>query len=412
MHVIVSYILKMASYSGNINNQGCQAILAVLIFSDLTYLFYNKGNKHKQVKTLSIKKRLIFSNIGMVVIPIIGILLVEIILGYFLFVVFNGNPQGTDLTLFISFRFIAMALILVVTNGLLTYYVSKSILIPIKKLSIAAKKISEGDLEYSVESNKRDELGELCNTFEGMRLKLKEAKDAQIQYEQNRQELIASISHDLKTPLTSIKGYIKGIQDGVANTPEKLERYLNIIYKTANDMDGLIDELFLYSKLDLHRLPFHYEEVDLYPFFADFVDELAFNLEKEQGTVTLIANKNDSYIVKADRDKLKRAVTNIIQNSLKYMGKSDKKIQVLLLSKSNEVIVEIKDNGIGIRKEDMPHIFESFYRIDTSRNSSTGGSGLGLSIVKKIIEGHGGTVWADSEVGKGTSIYFKLKKVM
>lgn len=412
MHVIVSYILKMASYSGNINNQGCQAILAVLIFSDLTYLFYNKGNKHKQVKTLSIKKRLIFSNIGMVVIPIIGILLVEIILGYFLFVVFNGNPQGTDLTLFISFRFIAMALILVVTNGLLTYYVSKSILIPIKKLSIAAKKISEGDLEYSVESNKRDELGELCNTFEGMRLKLKEAKDAQIQYEQNRQELIASISHDLKTPLTSIKGYIKGIQDGVANTPEKLERYLNIIYKTANDMDGLIDELFLYSKLDLHRLPFHYEEVDLYPFFADFVDELAFNLEKEQGTVTLIANKNDSYIVKADRDKLKRAVTNIIQNSLKYMGKSDKKIQVLLLSKSNEVIVEIKDNGIGIRKEDMPHIFESFYRTDTSRNSSTGGSGLGLSIVKKIIEGHGGTVWADSEVGKGTSIYFKLKKVM
>ncbi|MEK5268500.1 MULTISPECIES: sensor histidine kinase [Heyndrickxia] len=323
---------------------------------------------------MSIKKRLIFSNIGMVVIPIIGILLVEIILGYFLFVVFNGNPHGTDLTLFISFRFIAMALILVVTNGLLTYYVSKSILIPIKKLSIAAKKISEGDLEYSVESNKRDELGELCNTFEGMRLKLKEAKDAQIQYEQNRQELIASISHDLKTPLTSIKGYIKGIQDGVANTPEKLERYLNIIYKTANDMDGLIDELFLYSKLDLHRLPFHYEEVDLYPFFADFVDELAFNLEKEQGTVTLIANKNDSYIVKADRDKLKRAVTNIIQNSLKYMGKSDKKIQVLLLSKSNEVIVEIKDNGIGIRKEDMPHIFESFYRIDTSRNSSTGGS--------------------------------------
>lgn len=101
---------------------------------------------------------------------------------------------------------------------------------------------------------------------------------------------------------------------------------------------------------------------------------MAFNLEKEQGTVTLIANKNDSYIVKADRDKLKRAVTNIIQNSLKYMGKSDKKIQVLLLSKSNEVIVEIKDNGIGIRKEDMPHIFESFYRIDTSRNSSTGGS--------------------------------------
>src|SRR5699024_8563044 len=114
-------------------------------------------------------------------------------------------------------------------NGLLTYYVSKSIITPIKKLSIAAKKISNGDLEHSVESNKNDELGELTNTFEAMRIKLNDAKTAQEQYEQNRQELIASISHDLKTPLTSIKGYIKGIQDGVANSPEKLERYMDTI---------------------------------------------------------------------------------------------------------------------------------------------------------------------------------------
>src|SRR5699024_5438478 len=126
---------------------------------------------------------------------------------------------------------------------------------PISKLSIAAKKISEGDLEYSIKSSKKDELGELTNTFETMRIKLKEAKTAQLQYEKNRQELIASISHDLKTPLTSIKGYVKGIQDGVANTPEKLDRYMDTIYKTANDMDFLIDELFLYSRLDLQRVP-------------------------------------------------------------------------------------------------------------------------------------------------------------
>jgi len=346
----------------------------------------------------------------MIVIPIVGFLLVEIILGYLLFVVLKGNPHSSDLRLFLSIRFIAMILILVITNGLLTYYVAKSILNPIKKLSIAAKKISEGDLEYSVESQKRDELGELSNTFESMRLKLKQAKMAQLQYEQNRQELIASISHDLKTPLTSIKGYVKGIQDGVANTPEKLERYMNIIYKTTNEMDGLIDELFLYSKLDVKRLPFHFERVDLYAFFADFIDELAFNIEKERGTAILLANKEESYIVEADREKLKRVVTNIIQNSLKYMDKNHKKIEVRLLSQSNEIIVEMKDNGKGINKEDLPYIFESFYRTDTSRNSSTGGSGLGLSIAKKIIEEHGGTIWADSEIGKGTSIYFKLKK--
>jgi len=364
------------------------------------------------VISLSIKKRLIISNIGMIIIPILGFLIVEIILAYLLFVVFSGNPQGKDLRLFIQFRFIAMVLILVITNGLLTYYVSKSILIPIKKLIIAAKKISDGDLDYSVKSNNKDELGELSNTFESMRLKLKKAQAEQILYEQNRQELIASISHDLKTPLTSIKGYVNGIQDGVANTPDKLKRYIDTIYKTANDMDGLINELFLYSKLDLKRLPFHFEKVDLYPFFSDFVDELVFNLENEHGTAILIANKEEAFIVEADREKLKRVVMNIIQNSLKYMKKDNKEITVRLLSESNEVIVEIKDNGIGISKEDIPFIFDSFYRTDTSRNSSTGGSGLGLSIVKKIIEEHGGTIWAESELGKGTSIYFKLKKVI
>ncbi|MFD1453946.1 sensor histidine kinase [Oceanobacillus sojae] len=361
---------------------------------------------------MSIKKRLILSNIAMIIVPGALLLVTEIVLGYFLFVVFNGNPEGEDLKVFVQFRFIAIALILILTNGLLTYFMSRSIIKPISKLSTAAKKISEGDLEYSVQSDKKDELGDLANTFEQMRLKLREADREQKQYEQNRQELIASISHDLKTPLTSIKGYVKGIQDGVANTPEKLDRYMDTIYRTANDMDGLIDELFLYSKLDLKRETFQFEQVDLYAFFADFIDELAFNLEKEQGTAALSANKENSYVVEADREKLRRVVMNIIQNSLKYMNQEQKEIQVNLTSESDRIVVEMKDNGNGIREEDIPYIFQSFYRTDTSRNSATGGSGLGLSIVKKIIQEHGGMVWAESEPGKGTSIYFTLKKVM
>lgn len=342
---------------------------------------------------VSIKKRLILSNIAMIIVPGALLLVTEIVLGYFLFVVFNGNPEGEDLKVFVQFRFIAITLILILTNGLLTYFMSRSIIKPISKLSTAAKKISEGDLEYSVQSDKKDELGDLANTFEQMRLKLREADREQKQYEQNRQELIASISHDLKTPLTSIKGYVKGIQDGVANTPEKLDRYMDTIYRTANDMDGLIDELFLYSKLDLKRETFQFEQVDLYAFFADFIDELAFNLEKEQGTAALSANKENSYVVEADREKLRRVVMNIIQNSLKYMNQEQKEIQVNLTSESDRIVVEMKDNGNGIREEDIPYIFQSFYRTDTSRNSATGGSGLGLSIVKKIIQEHGGMVW-------------------
>jgi len=361
---------------------------------------------------LSIRKRLILSNIAMILIPGALLLIAEIVLGYLLFVVFNGSPQGEDLKIFVQFRFIAIALILILTNGVLTYFMSKSIIHPISKLSTAAKKISEGDLEYSIQSDKKDELGELANTFETMRLKLKEADREQKRYEANRQELIASISHDLKTPLTSIKGYVTGVQDGVANTPEKMDRYMNTIYRTANDMDDLIDELFLYSKLDLKRETFQFEKVDLHAFFADFIEELAFNLEKEQGKAILSADSEDVYIVEADREKLRRVVTNIIQNSLKYIDKKQKEIQVNVTAEADSVIIEMKDNGSGIREEDIPSIFESFYRADASRNSATGGSGLGLSIAKKIIHAHGGEIWAESKPGHGTSIYFTLKKVM
>lgn len=253
---------------------------------------------------------------------------------------------------------------------------SKSILTPIEKLSTAAKKISEGNLDFNIHSNKSDELGNLINTFEMMRAELKKSKEAQLQYEKNRQQLIASISHDLRTPLTSIKGYIMGLKDGVANTPEKLNRYMDIIYQTANDMDQLIDELFLYSKLELDKVPFHYEKVDLYAFFADFIEELNLQLENENGTAKLLANKSDDLIAYADREKLKRVVMNIVQNSRKYFDKENNDIAVILTTNSNEVTVEIKDNGSGIQKEEIPYIFDRFYRTDSSRNTSTGGSGL------------------------------------
>lgn len=245
----------------------------------------------------------------MILIPGLCILLIDAILGYLLFIVLKGNPEGETLKLFIRFRMVAAILILVFMNGLLTYYVSRSIITPIRKLSIAAKKISEGDFDYRIESKDKDELGELSRTFESMRLKLKEAQTAQRQYEKNRQELIAGISHDLKTPLTTIKGYIKGIQDGLAKTPEKLDRYINTIQKTVENMDGLIDELFLYSKLDLQQIPFHFEKIDLYPFFADFIEELTFHFEKENGTASLLADQAQSYVVEADREKLKRVVS-------------------------------------------------------------------------------------------------------
>jgi len=361
---------------------------------------------------MSIRKRLILSNVAMILIPVISLFLIEIIIGYILFVAFQGNMDEVSVSTFMQIRFTAIGGVLILTNSILTYYVSKSIIRPISKLSTATRRISEGDLEYSVKSDKKDELGELSNNFESMRLKLKEAEKAQEAYEKNRQELIAQVSHDLKTPLTSIKGYVQGIQDGVANTPEKLEHYTETIYQTANDMNELIDELFLYSKLDLQQEKLQLEEVDLYAFFVDFIEEMSFFLEKKNGQANLSAKKTENYTVYADREKLRRVILNIVQNSMKYMKEEPKKLQVSLENTENEVVVEIKDNGSGMDEADIPFIFDSFYRTDASRNSETGGSGLGLSIVKKIIQTHGGTVWAKSELNKGSSIYFTLKKAV
>lgn len=360
---------------------------------------------------MSIKKRLILSNIGMIFIPIISLIIVELGAGYVFFYVLGKKSEGEDMQVFQTFRFGAMIVILFVTNGILTYFISRSILGPIKSLSMVAKKISEGNLDYSCASQQKDELGQLSNAFEEMRLKLKEASVVQQQYELNRQELIASISHDIKTPLTSIKGYVSGIQDGVADTPEKLNRYISKIEKNAHDMDALIDELFLYSKLDLEQIPFTFEKIKLDDYLQDFIEELSLTLEHDHGKAVLIHDPLKSYAVKADREKLNRVVMNITQNSMKYMDKSVKVIKVILSENNNEVQVEIKDNGSGIPQKDLYHIFDSFYRTDESRNSATGGTGLGLSIAKKIIENHGGKIWAESEPGVGTSIYFTLKKV-
>jgi histidine kinase len=295
-------------------------------------------------------------------------------------------------------------------NGILTYLVSRSILKQIRVLTQAAREISRGELEFSIAVSSKDELGELALVFEQMRVRLLESRELQLAYEENRKELIANLSHDLRTPMTSIKGYAKGIMDGIASSPEKLEHYMRTIYTHANAMEKMIDELFLYSKLNLQRVPMHFVKVDLRYYFADYVEELTLTLERLGGTISFMANPDDSYVVMADRDQLRRVIENIIQNGLKYMEKENKEIRIRLSACSNQVVAEIEDNGIGIAEESLPHLFDSFYRTDVARNSSTGGSGLGMAIAKQIITAHGGFIGVTSHLGVGTRIFFTLKK--
>jgi signal transduction histidine kinase len=319
--------------------------------------------------------------------------------------------QPKDLwKVFFSTGAILVGLFLILTNIALTFLVSKSIIKPLNFLKQAANEIKDGNLNFRIDYTKNDEVGEVCKAFEDMRYKLKESVDLQLQYENNRKELIANISHDLKTPITAIKGYVEGIMDGVADSPDKIDKYIKTIYTKSTDIDKLIDELFLFSKLDLNKLPFNFEVFDLSSFLEYCVEELSFDLEAKSIKLSFENNVKDKINVAADREKIKRVITNIIQNSTKYMDKESGIIKISLSSTDAEAELLIEDNGKGISKEALPFIFDRFYRADASRNRNTGGSGLGLAIAKRIIEGHGGRIWAESEPEKGTKICFTLKR--
>jgi histidine kinase len=306
---------------------------------------------------------------------------------------------------------VALFLALAISNGLLTYLVSKSIIRPLRALKIATEEIKNGNLDYEVKPMSKDEIGELSLAFEQMRRKLKESVELQLRYEENRKELVSNISHDLKTPMTAILGYIQGILDGVANSPEKLEKYLSVIFKKATDMDRLIDELFLFSKLDLNHVSFHFEEVEIHHYLQNCLEELQCDVDSHQISLSYHKEGEESVYVKADREKLKRVIFNVVDNSTKYMDKGKGEIKISTHYDKEYVTIGIQDNGPGISPESLPYIFDRFYRADLSRNTQTGGSGLGLAIAKHLIEEHDGDIWAESTLHQGTLITLQLKRI-
>jgi signal transduction histidine kinase len=323
---------------------------------------------------------------------------------------FEDNSQmAVFFRSFFPLLFLLLLLVIGGTNGVLTYLLSRSIIRPLRALKYAANQIKEGDLDHELKLERKDELGQLGAAFEEMRCRLKGSIRVQLQYEENRKELISSISHDLKTPITAITSCVEGLKDGIANTPEKQQKYYNMIHKKAHDMDHLIDELFMMSKLDLKRMPFHFERMDINAFLREKVEELQLDPQR-QGIHFVFEPLGEPLYVTADREKLERVITNIVQNSVKHMDKVKKEIHVELRDRIGEATIEVSDNGCGIDREAQPHIFESFYRADPSRNTDKGGSGLGLAIVKQIVDAHGGKTWVESKAGEGTAIFFTLKK--
>lgn len=306
--------------------------------------------------------------------------------------------------------YVTVLVILVFTSISVGLWIYRSIAAPLVKLRRATQNIKEGNLDFTLEVEGTDEFSELCRDFEEMRRRLKESAEEKLVMDKENKELISNISHDLKTPITAVKGYVEGIMDGVADTPEKMDRYVRIIYNKTNEMDHLINELTFYSKIDTNRIPYVFSKLNVEDYFADCAEEVGLELET-RGIQLYYTNYVDKdVLVIADGEQIRRVIYNIVSNAIKYMDKEKGVIQIRVKDVGDFIQVEIEDNGKGIAAKDLPNIFDRFYRTDVSRNSSKGGSGIGLSIVRKIMEDHGGKVWATSREGIGTIMYFVLRK--
>ncbi len=326
------------------------------------------------------------------------------------FIITDLNTLFPQIKALASQTLISFLLILIFTAMMLMLWIYRGILRPLNILRIGMSQIKDGDLEYSVQSETEDEIGQLCEDFEEMRIRLKELIDNRLKYEEDIKELISNISHDLKTPLTAIQGYAEGLIDGVAGSPEKQEKYLQTILSKANDMVILVDELNFYAKIDCNTVPYTFKEIKIREYFDDCIEEIGLDLEVRNVEVQYYNEIDSGTKVVADAEQLKRVINNIIGNAVKYLDKPKGIIQLRLHDVGSYIQIEIEDNGVGIPKVDIPYIFERFYRADASRNSKKGGSGLGLAISKKIIEDHGGRIWASSEQGVGTTVLFTLRK--
>jgi len=282
---------------------------------------------------------------------------------------------------------------------------ARRVIIPLRRLKLAAMEIRDGNLGYELPVSGHDEFAELAAGFEQMRVRLKDSMRLQERAETERRAMMASITHDLKTPITSIMGYAEGILDGVADTPEKTSEYVNVIRKKARSLQLLADDLSLLSRLENAQLPLDRQNADI----GELVSEVAQEFAQNEPGLRLESQLTTGLRVMMDREKMARVLVNLFQNSVKYKRpeQSSPEISLTLASQGGEALLTLSDKGIGVANKDLPHVFDQFYRADTSRGKQSG-SGLGLAIARQLVALHGGKIWIVNNPGGGISVNIAL----
>lgn len=308
------------------------------------------------------------------------------------------------------FIFITFLMVFVIASLIVQRQNMKNIIIPIADLTKEMEKLRIGELETAITDKGYGEIRELGTAIEQLRLQLKNSIYYQQRIDENRKFLVSSISHDLKTPVTSIRGYIDGVLDGVADTDEKKQYYLSKAIEKTKVINTMIEDLLLYSKLDLNQMTFEKEKVHIANYIESCIEDNSEIFLHENKRIIFENKLSTASFVIIDVTKFKRVIQNIMDNAKKSIEEQTGQLKIILRETNSSVIIEFKDNGKGISKQDLPHVFERFYRADTAREVK-GSSGLGLAIAKQIVEGLGGRIWAISESSQGASFIISLKKV-
>jgi signal transduction histidine kinase len=368
---------------------------------------------------MTIKRRLFLSNILMIAIPVVLFIVFSTIMSIIMVRFFEGFDGDTDelrlLTESTAYlpgfiwagiaMLVVMVGIILITNRILTRRMASSITAPLDTLAYGVKQVHDGNLSFRLDYLGKDEFSPVCGDFNQMAARLEYLETARQSDEESRRELIAGISHDLRTPLTAIKAYLEGLEKGVAGTAAEREKYIGVIKSKTDDLEHIIEQLFLFSKLETSEFPVNLERMELGSVVLEMVDGFAAEYSRKGVMVQLKTLVSDA-VANVDAVLLRSVFVNILENSAKYKTAKIGTVTVSCVKENGNIAVKFADDGPGVEPKDLDRLFDVFYRTDLSRG--TKGNGLGLAISTKIIERMGGKISAELPGEGGLAIVITL----
>lgn len=363
---------------------------------------------------MTIKRRLFFSNIRVIVISFAAVALLSRFTMYLLFRTGKPDPEAVvkfldvykhDMVIIWIFVLALFIILISVINNFYTHRMTKKIIQPLEILSKGVEQIYNKNLSFRIDYQNEDEFRPVCDAFNEMASNLEISARRRHKDEENRKELIAGISHDLRTPLTAIKGCIEGFEAGIASTAKTREKYLAIIKNKTESIERVIEQLFLFSKLDMDEFAINSRRANIGDAVSDMIDDCVYEYAS-RGLVIKLEETPKNIFVNIDAVMLRRVIINIFENSLKYKTRERCEIEVRAEPENDFIVLRLTDDGPGAREDALPKLFDVFYRADPSRVKA--GSGLGLAISEKIIKRMGGEISAELPANGGLAIIIKL----